>query len=239
MTRFFFLLAVVFVAILPSFAHAQEAVKPTDYQRSYMVNPYYNGMVRDALKNKPKRFDFMQFRSFYSRTRQYDPIGEEALKELNSLAYIALHDEDPERVDTALFAYKSVLHDHLANLAVVMQALSLAREDERFGDPKFLEWMREGLVKTVVISGNGYSLRDAYDVITLQEEILLFNRLGFQQLETKAVREDTIYYNMHDVKDLKTGKTRTVFVNTTIPMKYLEAKQEEIERFYSLDIRKQ
>ena len=227
-------------ATLPCSAHAQDVViKPTDYQRSFVVNPFYNDMARDALKNKPDRFDFMRFRSLYSRTRQYDPVGEKTLDRLNKFAYTALHHQYDFERESALNSYKELVSDHLANLAVVMQALSLAREDKRFGNPEFFEWVREGLVKTVVISGDGYTLRGAYDVITMQEEILLFNRLGFQQIDTQAVKEHLIYYNMHDVKDISTGKTRTVFVNTSIPMRYLEAVEEEAEQFYSLDIRKQ
>lgn len=235
------LLSFIFLAALPRDVIAQEEarVDPLDYRQSYIIDPLYREMARDALKNKSPRFDFMQFRSYYSRTRQYDPLSEDTLQELNSLAYIVLNDEDPERAETALFAYQAVTSDHLANIDVVMQALSLARQDSRFGNPAFFEWMRDGLVRTVTISGDGYTLRGAYDVITTTEEILLFNRLGFQRVDTQAVKEASVYYNMHEVIDTSSGETRTVFVNTTIPMRYLDAIEVERQKALTLDIRKQ
>ncbi len=211
-------------------------VKPA---RDYTSTPYYNKMARDALKSRPPRFDFMKFRSLYSRTRQYDPIGEKALKTINDLAYIILHDEDPERVKTALFAYQVEVSNHLAHIDIVMLALSLSREDKRFGKADFFEWMREGLIRTVVISGDGYTLSGAYDVITLSEEVILLNRLNFKPIGVQAAKEGTVYYNMHNVEDMQTGQKRTVFVNTSIPMKYLEAVKEEREEVFTLDIRKQ
>ena len=207
--------------------------------KSYADTPYYNKMVRNALKNKPARFDFMKLRILYARTRQYDPIGEAALKTINDFAYIVLHDEDPERAAGALFAYQAEVAKHLAHIDVVLLALSLAREDKRFGRPEFFEWMRDGLIKTVVISGDGYTLNGAYDVITLSEEVILFNRINFQKNETIPVREGIIHYNMHDGEDVQSGRKRTVFVNTSIPMKHLELLQLEQKKTFTLDIGKQ
>jgi len=225
-----------------SYAQAQSPVrttKATDYQQSFLVNPHYNKMAREALKDKPKRFGFMRFRSLYSRTRQYDPIGENTLKSLNNLAYIVFNEQDPDRIKTALFGYQSIVSDHLAHLGVVMQALSLAREDRRFGNPSFFEWVKEGIIRTVVISGDGFTLQGAYDVITLEEETVLFHRLGIKPVESRAVKEGFIYYNMHDVEEVGTKAKRAVFVNTTIPMKYLEALSQEQDKLKTKIIRKQ
>ena len=65
-------------------AAAKNLKEITPIEKSYLDTPYYNQMARDALKNKPARFDFMKFRIFYARTRQYDPIGEETLKAVKS-----------------------------------------------------------------------------------------------------------------------------------------------------------
>ncbi|MCB9982706.1 MAG: hypothetical protein H6861_03390 [Rhodospirillales bacterium] len=231
MRRFFqliltlFTVGCVFVGGL-SYAQTGEA-KPTDYRQSFLANPYYDNMARQAIEQKPPRFDFMQFRAYYSQTRQYDPIGAQTLGQLNDLAYIVKNDSDPERVKTALFGYKRLVQDHLAHIDVVLHALSLSRTDKRFGDRKFYEWVRDGIMRTVVISGDGYTLAGAYDVITLSEETMLFNRMGFNAKHSEAVKEGIIYYTMHDVIDARTGAERAVFVNTSIPMKYMEALQEE------------
>ena len=211
------------------FAYAQPTseVKATDYRQSYLANPYYNQMATEALEHKPPRFDFMKFRSYYSQTRQYDPMGTRILKDLDELAFIVMNDDDPERAATALFGYKTLVKDHLAHIDVVLHALALAREDRRFGDYKFYQWVRDGLMNTVVISGDGYTLAGAYDVITLSEETMLFNRMGFQQIDSQMVKESIVYYNMHDIVDVNTGEKRAVFVNTSIPMRYLEALEKD------------
>ena len=206
--------------------------------QSYSARPYFNAMVRDAMKNKPTRFDFMKFRILYSQTPQYDPIGEETLAELNEFAYIVVNDADPERVKSALLAYRTVVSNHLAHIDVVLQALSLARQDKRFGKPEFFEWVREGLIRTVVISGSGISLAKAYDIITLQEETILFQRLGVKPERGEPVKEGVTYYNMHDVVNLKNGRKYTIFVNTSVPMRFLE-KKAEYEKNFTANIRKQ
>lgn len=208
-------------------------------QGDFQARPYYNQMVRDALRNKPSRFDFMKFRIFYSQTPQYDPISTTALDQMNDYAYIVMNDSDPERVKSAILAYQTVVSNHLANLDVVLQAISLSKQDKRFGNPAFFQWMRDGLMKSVVISGSGYSLQQAYDVITMQEETMLLRRLGFRPTESVQRKEGIIFYNMHTVMDPKTGKERTIFVNTSIPMRVLEMREKNTSKNLTLDIRKQ
>lgn len=253
MTRFFLIIMCNFilcsVSIAFSFvaftapAYAQTntlnpVVKPTDYRQSFRATPFFNHMAAKAV-NRPLRFDFMEFRSLYSRTHQYDPIGDQALKTLNDLAFIVLNDQDPERVETALFGFHAMVNDHLAHIGVIMQALSLSRTDKRFGDITFYEWLRDGLIKTVMISGDGYSLKGAYDVITIAEETILFNRLGLKQLKTRTGKEGIVYYNLHDAQDPASGEERMLIVNTSIPMKYLEALKEEQEGIRVIDIGRQ
>lgn len=209
------------------------------YRQSFMANPEYNAMARDLLKNKSPRFNFMQFRSLYSRTRQYDPMGDETLRKMNNLAYIIMNEKDAERIDGAKYAYQTLVSNHLANIDVVMQALSLAKQDKKFGRPEFFEWVKEGLIKTVVISGDGYTLQGAYDVITLSEETILFHRLGLKPYQTQTANEGYIHYNMHDAVDVRSKEKRAVFVNTTIPMKYLAALKEIQDREFTLDITRQ
>lgn len=195
-------------------------------------------MVRSILSQFPQRFDFMRFRSLYSQTRQYDPIGEETLERMDRLSYTAASDKDPEKSGMALLEYQALVADHLAHLGVVMRAAALAREDKRFGNPEFFQWMREGLMQSVTISGDGRSLKGAYDVITLTEETMLLRALGYKLENTLPRHEGFVYYNMNEVQDLRTGEKLTLFVNTTYPMRFLEGKEKEKESL-RLDIRRQ
>jgi len=125
----------------------------------------------------------------------------------------------------------------MAHLCVVLQASALAKTDRRFGDPEFFTWLKAGLIRDLILSGNGNSLREAYDIITLDEEAVLFNYLAMQPIETLSRREGVVYYNMHTAINLKDGVKHTVFVNTSFPMKYLETKTEK-EKFYTKPIYK-
>ena len=187
--RFFYIFLISIFCAFPFTTAAQ----------SNLSDGPYTSQVRLALSEKPARFDFMQLRILYAQTSHYDPLGDETLGAMNDYAYIVLNDPDQEKVKTALFVYQALVSNHLAHVGVVMQALSLARQDKRFGKPEFFEWVRDGLVRTVVISGDGYTLRGAYDVITLPEEGLLFSRLGFERLQTQEAQEGATYYSVHDV----------------------------------------
>lgn len=207
------------------------------YSNAHRATPLYEHMARSILQKYPQPLDFMRFRSLYSQTRHYDPIGEETLDRMDRLSYTAASDPDPEKSGMALLEYQALVADNLAHLGVVMRAAALAREDRRFGNPEFFQWVRAGLMDSVMISGNGRSLRDAYDVITLAEETALLHTLGYRLGNTLPRQESFVYYNMNEVEDLRTGEKITLFVNTTIPMRFLEDKEKERDAL-RFDIRK-
>lgn len=226
MTRFIFNIIVlagfaVLIGAAPQSAYAQSR----SFDRSYMANPKYDFMVRQAERLRSENFRFDQFRVYYTQTRQYDPIGEKTLTQLQDYAFAVQYGNDPLKEEEALKAYDKLLKDHLANLKILAQALALSREDSRLGNPQFLSWVRDGIVKNVMDSGDGKTLQGAYDVITLAEETAIFLELGLKPLKTQAAHEGYYYYNLHDVEDLRTGQKSSLFVNTTYPMQFLEEKK--------------
>ena len=234
MIRFFFLFAfmVTGVVSLSVGVHAQNS--GVNEQTAFYANPKYNSMVRIARASMPDNFRFTEFRRFYAETRQYDPVGETIVKELMALAYAAETQEDESEAQKAFAAYRDFVDDHLAHLQVVMYALSFAKKDARYGDVQFLTWLRNGLINDVMISGDGNTLRGAYDVITFYEETALLGNLGVKVLETLSRAEGYYRYNMHEVEDLKTGRVYTVFVNTTFPVKFLETLDSSQEKRFDL-----
>jgi hypothetical protein len=215
--------------------------KPTSelYNNSYRANPQYDAMVRIAMTKKPPQFDFMRLRSLYAQTRQYDPIGDDAIKALTGFAYQTLHEKDAKKAEISLFNYQQTIASHLANLGLVMQALALAREDKRFGQVGFFEWVRDGLIKSVMNSRKGRTLDDAFAVVTLSEETVAISSLGLKLLKTVPMQESRIYYNMNEVINPRTSEKWTVFVNTSIPMRFLQLQQEDLENLRNFDIRRQ
>jgi len=213
------------VALAQSPSQLRPSEQVTD--RSYYANPKFDFMVRAAMNSMNDNFRFDRFRSLYTQTRQYDPLGDDTIKEMQNLAYTIQNGETQDDKLEALEAYRNLVMMHMANIRVVAQALSFTKLDKAFGRADFFTWLRKGLIRDVMNPQDGKSLKTAYNVVTLTEETVLLGQLGVSILATSAAQESQIYYNMHEVEDLRTGQKSTIFVNTTRPMRYLNAKYKQ------------
>jgi hypothetical protein len=230
--RAFFILTILFSSMLAPLSAQAQVREPASYyddtvqKYAYRADPLFDGLVRDVLSMRDLRMSFTNFRKQYTRTSQYAPIADTIVDKMLKAAFDAQNATNEAQAQRHYDTFNALVMDHMANLKVVLQALALARTDARFGDVKVLEWVREGLMKNLMVSGEGKSLDDAYDVITLEEEIILLSKLGIKPEQTLSNREGVVYYNMHDYTDKKTGRPATLFVNTSFPMRYLEAKSK-------------
>lgn len=230
----FIILAMIIFAPLSASAQGG-STNHTD--RSYVANPKYQAMAREAVADKPDDFDFGRFRSRYVSTSQYDAFGDNVIEQMLSQAYKMQNSDNERAAVVALLAYKKLVTDHLANVAVVVQALSLSRTDRRFGNPKFFLWVRDGLMQSVIKSGDGLSLTTAYDALTLGEESLLISSLNLKLIKTDLRKSGLTYYNMHAVEDMANGENFTLFVNISRPLK--RAQVQAGKRDTNFDIRRQ
>jgi hypothetical protein len=219
----FTLLLFALIVCAPTSVHA----KGSDlYPYAHTANPKYEFLARQALERMPERFDFMTFRSVYTNTRQYDPIAEETIAKMNALAFEMVNEKDPEKRERATLGYQFLIADHLANVGVVMQALSYARQNPQYGNPKFFEWVKNGLMNAVMMSRDGRTLNEAYGIVTFPEETLLLINLGGKLIRSQSQQEGFVYYTMNEIEEFQTGKRWTVFVNSTFPMRFLEKKEK-------------
>ncbi|MCC7305917.1 MAG: DUF4919 domain-containing protein [Alphaproteobacteria bacterium] len=236
--------------LLPSQGHAagvernlaEEAKKPAEEYRphgepgglvgkSYTAMPRYNFMARYALDKRSKHFDFTAFREAYSSKDDYDPLGVDVRDKMLTLAYEIAQEKDPKILDQKIAEYAELTAAHLANIDVVTQALTLSREDKRLGDASFYEWMRKGLIKSIMAAGDGTNLYHAYVVITMGEETALLAALGVEVVKSNNYESGGVYYNTHEVKDEKAPGPYVIFVDTTKPMMKLEQDKLEKGRF--------
>ncbi len=233
------LITCALITAAPLSARAQKASRATDrfdisQSTDYVSQPMYDKLVRQAIKARSSEFEFGLFRSLYPQTRQYDPIGEDTGHAIVGLAYEIENATDPEKRKAALGEYRLLVAEHLANIDVVSQALSLSRSNKIYGDPSFFEWMRAGLLREVLGSGTGENLNLAYDAITLGEETALLAALRLQVLQTDARHSGRLWYNMHLVKDAKSPEPYWIFVDVTPPMNALEAQKNNQTQPFSL-----
>ncbi len=237
MSRIFVLAITVFtlLAPLPQAAQAQEYSRPVlDLMyddRSYINDPHYRGLADQAVryyKYQPENFPFQKFRRHYTGTSWYDPVADKLREELLKSAYDLTNSKDQEVIKKAKKNYEEIVVNHLANIGIVMEALALAQEDKRFGDPGFFRWMRDGLIQVIMGSGHGKTLTSAYHAYTADEETMLVAYLGLKLISTDARQEGRIAYNMHLVRDPKTNREYTIFVDVTRAMaKIQNSKKKE------------
>jgi len=231
--RFIILFNIVLMMTMPLAALAQEQKNAGESMyyippgTDYTARPYYDMLVRQLIGQKEGYFNFGFLRGRYTMIEIYDPVGDTQRDALLKHAFTVKNSPEKAEIAKALEDYNAVLHEHIANLAVVVQALSLSKQDRRLGKPSFFEYVRNGLLKDVVYSGDGSSLSGAYDVVTLAEETMLLSHLNVEVKETVSRISGDTYYNMHSVTDRKTGKSYTVFVNVTLPMRFLDYKAKE------------
>jgi len=207
-----------------------------DHMNSFIINKYdftsdpkYQAMVEKILNGQRNEFKFRNFRSYYARTDAYDPVGEETREKLLNYAYMAVHSSDEATRQEAFQNFRALTHQHLANINVVIQALSFARQDPAFGDAGLYSWVAQGIKDSVMSSGDGLSQAGAYDILTLGEENLILGELKLKSLKLDVVKAGFVM-RMHLVEDMRTGQRYTLFINATRPMEYMRAKAEEKEK---------
>ena len=190
--------------------------------RNAVAEANYRRMVEQFLAGEPSPLSTNNFRAFYANTRQYDPIGTDAIARLQSLAAAVTESKGAADREQALADYKDFLHQHLANLDVVGAALVLARQNPGLGDAAFLSKMYQKLLDAVRFPGAGKTVLTAYQVITVGEEKAVLDGLNADILQTLRRHAGSIYYNIYDLRDRKTGRKYAIFVNITVPIDYLQ-----------------
>jgi hypothetical protein len=199
---------------------------PSNNYYNYAAGPYYRQMVMQALATRPSNFDFTAFRSLYAQYADYDPLSAFTKNFLLDKAFFITQEKNKAKREQMLADYGDMVVRHLGNIDIVNQALSLARQDARFGDPSFYEWLQAGLLRSILGSGSGESLTRAYEITSMGEETALLNALQVRVLQTLTRESGGVYYNIHDVQAYDTGAKRSIFTNISIPMTTLTARRE-------------
>lgn len=204
---------------------------------SYFFQPQYNQMVRKAVVTWPKPLNFRQLRAMYMRTRQYDPLSQDTLKKMADLSFAVENTKDPEEREKKAGEFKDLVLDHLGNIDVVLQALSLSRGSNLYGDTGFYEWVVQGTEQEIMTRRKGRTMKDAYVLITMGDEALIFNRLGAKSVFSELVSNGAKFYYIHLAEDLKTRKQYEVFMDASYPMRRLKMEQNRSDKPVPLDLR--
>lgn len=215
--------------------------KPADIHfgtdRSSFNNPYFKKEVRNALKNRMNpNHSVGDMRLFYTQTSQYDPFAKKTKEKMFELAYLVEHSDSIEETSQALDKFDGIIKSHMANTNVMALAITFAKKDRRFGDPRVYQWMTQKIMEDILRYRTGRSFEEAYIIVSTDEEDLLLRYLKVDLLKTEFIPYGSRYYNIHTVKDRRSGKTREIFVDVTMPLAKAEALQKQAKN--KLDLRK-
>lgn len=193
---------------------------------TYVFDPQYRQMVRQLMTYVPPTYNFGTFRKIYTQSKYYDPMGVQPAEDLLGYAYAVETSDNADKSAAALERYNGVLTQHLADIGVVRQAYALARQNPRFGDTGALLQIYNGLLESIMRSGDGLRLNTAYHVITLAEEVIVLGQIGLRIAETKYHEMSIMKYNMHFVKDPAPDQPLTIFINIGVPLRELESRED-------------
>lgn len=221
--RFFLCLALVMIWAGPVLADMPL------YERTYTLedttrDPLYEVAIEDAIGGPYVQYSFGNIRNYYSLSSYYEPYSQSLTNKMQAMAYFVETSDDPESINVVLESYGKLLKDHLGHMGVVLQALALSREDKRFGDQKFLQWVRDGLLQDVLYSGTGDSLSAAYDVIVPEEETMLLLSQGGALEQIKSGRRGVYYFNRYVLRDPDTGRLSELYVDISRPMERMHVR---------------
>lgn len=174
----------------------------------------------EALLEKVKAGDttvsFKELRMTYTESEGYDPYG--GGSEARKAMLTALNDKSYDKaLEHAGNLLKQKYVDIIAHL-VSSIAYNELKNPER---GKYHRGIADGLIQSILKSGDGKSLETAYVVIATDEEYALFNALGLKAVSQSLVHDKGHSYDKMDVIDRKTIQTTTFYFNVDIPLNWL------------------
>ncbi|MBN8579503.1 MAG: DUF4919 domain-containing protein [Anaerolineae bacterium] len=223
----FITLAVVFSACAPTPLASPPAptatiiptVIPTSTQNwsatstaiAHQTDAKFENLVT-LVKAQDPNIDFTELRMAFARTSQYDPYG---------LQYRQLRDEMVAESDADNFEYSLELANEFLTInyifpeahIVAIRAYDALNKPE---DADFHRYVLNGLVKSILASGDGTTPQSAYEIVLIEEEYLILEVKG---IKDPVNREEFVEgCDTFDGFDSISGQIITVYFNPRIPI---------------------
>jgi hypothetical protein len=98
---------------------------------------------------------------------------------------------------------------------------------DRLGDrikSDFHRKFAEGLIDSIIQTGDGQSFQTAYEVIDVREEYAVLRSLQVKPVKQTHVEHEGHYFDIFDIQTLQEGTTAKIYFNVDIPRKWLRDK---------------
>lgn len=195
----------------PSALRAQDqAHKPSEY-----------AALRDRVKSGDQSVDFARLRISYIDSPEFKNAKDTS--EQSTRMSEAFKARDFKQV---IQNANVVLENNYTDLDAHFYAFTACRE---LADVKLAEFHRavfQGLVQSILKSGDGKSPETAYVVVIVHEEYVVLSVLGLQPQGQSLLHDKGHSYDVMKAKDRKSGEPVTLYFNADIPFKSYEVKMK-------------
>lgn len=185
---------------------------PAQYPRAEADATFADLLQR--VKAGATSVDFTLLRLTYADSSRYTPSTQCGDRRA---MFQALHEK---RVSDALPMAQAILTacplDLDAHLASAVSLAEMGQPDPAGTHRRFID----GLVRSILDSGDGQSLKTAMTVIDVQEEYVAVNALGFRVTGQGLLHQSGRFYDELQVTDPRTGKASTLYFDITRPMRW-------------------
>lgn len=216
--------------------YLQQEILRSQYIAQYS---YENWLVKsfEAAKRNDLNFPFGQLLNSYARGVNYDPMATNTIEQMYNLAY-EVQNSDVNGNDDALQKFKQLLNKHAPNYDVINAAIPLVRDNAYLGDLQYLEWMRSGLQRRLLKSGqDGTVAASAYNIYTPGEERFLLRYHNAKLVNTETLATGSAYYHIHLVEDQQSGAPFRIYMRLTDIMRRMEAQQQLVDPSYQYTVK--
>jgi len=198
----------------------------------------YEKGVDGILTSNADLNNLENLRLSYARCPYYDPYGDATLSKLVDLSK-QIEGDDTNRSIKALREYKAIIKKHLANLDIILMALSNSRKDSKYGDPSGLQKIKQALTKSITNEyKDGTSPEKAITIVTMAEQGYVLGQQKAKKIDNELVESEGSFINIYDLASEKDGRKYTLFFDVTLPILASRNKQAETVKRQQIEMPK-
>lgn len=190
-----------------------------DTRRRNMTEGYRDLIKGLYERDEDSRKIMSSLRIYYPYTPQYSAFPDVLEDRLMELSYLAANEKDPEKARLALQDYRNFVNAHLGNMDVLFWAVSLSKQDVRFGNPVFLQEIYDSYVHAIFDNRDGRSYQQRYAIYTFGEEMIILGHIGDKSVGKEMYEYGDSKLHVHDMVDGKTGRHYKLYIDVTAPLK--------------------
>jgi len=194
--------SVVLILTLSSFASGHSAQE---------VKPNYESLLEQVKKSDPSA-NFMALRIAYADASHKDSSDVPA--DASRSMYSALREKKYEQ---AIMHAEKIIKAKFVDINAHMVASAAYKEMGNIEKEQFHRYVADGLIKSILNSGDGKSQETAFKVISTEEEYVILRISGLMPQSQSLLSANGHNYDRLDAVDRKTNEKVSLFFNIDIP----------------------